>query len=345
VSVAARKSAAPVITGMLGLAGPIAAGVLIGHARVGMVVSLGGLALSGEGKGETLRERIAGLSAALIAGSAAVLFGTAIGRDLVLTSIGVPTMAFVAGALGGISRSLARATTQFILFTIIATSLGDLGAPPLGTTVLFFVGAVWTAAVSLISRWLFPVSHVVHDGEPVVQRPRSTAGRLLRRWRATLDHLAGWQYALRIGACLAVAQAFEWVWPHHHGYWVSLTVAIVVRRTLPGAWIRMLERAAGTILGVVLTSLLVIASPPVWATIAVIAMLAAARPVLLDSNYTAYAAVMTPLVLLLLDLGREPSWTLIADRLVATLVGCAIAVTLGYLAWTELSMSARAAAE
>jgi uncharacterized membrane protein YccC len=122
-------------------------------------------------------------------------------------------------------------------------------------------------------------------------------------------------------------------------------VAIVVRRTLPGAPIRMLERAAGTILGVVLTSLLVIASPPVWATIGVIAILAAARPVLLDSNYTAYAAVMTPLVLLLLDLGREPSWTLIADRLVATLVGCAVAVTLGYLAWTKLSASARAAGE
>jgi uncharacterized membrane protein YccC len=68
-----------------------------------------------------------------------------------------------------------------------------------------------------------------------------------------------------------------------------------------------------------------------------IAALAAAIPALLERSHTAYAAVMTPLVPLLLDFGRAPSWTLVADRLVATLVGCALALTLGYLVWSRSS--------
>jgi hypothetical protein len=48
-------------------------------------------------------------------------------------------------------------------------------------------------------------------------------------------------------------------------------------------------------------------------------------------------------VILLLDFGQEPSWTVVADRLVATLAGCALALTLGYLAWSTVSASASCA--
>ena len=51
----------------------------------------------------------------------------------------------------------------------------------------------------------------------------------------------------------------------------------------------------------------------------------------------AYAAVMTPLVILLLEFGREPSLTVAVDRLIATLVGCAIALTFGYIGWSRLA--------
>ena len=53
---------------------------------------------------------------------------------------------------------------------------------------------------------------------------------------------------------------------------------------------------------------------------AIIIALAAARPILMEINYAAYAAVLTPLVILLLDLGKL-SWAVIIDQLVATFVG------------------------
>jgi hypothetical protein len=80
-----------------------------------------------------------------------------------------------------------------------------------------------------------------------------------------------------------------------------------------------------------------------WAAIAMIAVLSTARPILKEANYTAYAAVMTPLVILLLDFGREPSWAVVVDRLAATFAGCTLAVTFGYLMWSRIHPPARTA--
>lgn len=332
------------VAAMLGLAGPVAAGTMTGHAGIGIVASLGGLALSGEGRGETFREQAPGLIYALIAGSAAVLTGRAMAGHGTLISFGVPAIAAAAGLLGGLSRSLARATTQFMLYTIIAANLGLQGDHPLGAMLLFLLGAAWTAGLSLGLRPLF---QAVHSSSAAVitgpQSPRYSARQLVRRWRKSLLHLAGWQYALRITLCLAVAAAFERIWPLHHGYWVSITVLIVVQRTLPAALPRALQRAAGTAFGILLTCLLLLGSSSEWTGIAMIAALAAARPILRETNYTAYAAVMTPLVILLLDYGQEPSWGPVIDRLAATLAGCLLALTLGTLAWFRFFPSPDAA--
>jgi hypothetical protein len=329
---------------MLGLAGPLAIGVMTGHLRPGMVASLGGLALSGEGNGEALREQAPGLLYALAAGSAAMITGSTLSGHTPAAAFGILVVAAAAGLIGGFSRSLARATTQYILYTIIAANLGAPEAQPFGLMLLFLLGACWTAALFQGLRTLFKaLGSVPQSRIPItaVQPPGYTAGQYLRHWRKSLTRLSGWQYVVRISACLAAAAAFEWAWPHHHGYWVSITVVIVVQRNLQTALKRAFHRAAGTVLGVCLISLLLLGSPPMWALLVTIAALAAARPILLEINYTAYAAVMTPLVILLLDFGQEPSWAVIADRLLATLAGCALALTIGYLGWSRLPPPAR----
>jgi uncharacterized membrane protein YccC len=85
----------------------------------------------------------------------------------------------------------------------------------------------------------------------------------------------------------------------------------------------------------------VFAPPPVWAVVAIIAACAAARSVLVESNYIAYVAVQTLLVILLLDFGQAPSWAVIVDRLAATLAGCALALTVGYLGWSRIPQQVR----
>jgi uncharacterized membrane protein YccC len=340
--------ASQVVAATLGLAGPITIGAMAGHADFGMAASLGGLALSGEGKGETFREQVPDLIYALVAGTAAMVTGSAMAGHGMLTTFGVPAVAGAAGVLGGISRPLVRATTQFILYTIIAANLDLRGAHPIGMILLFFLGAAWSAGLSLGLRPLFRAMRphpIPYAAAEVAQPPKHSPGQLLRRWRNSLAHLSGWQYALRITLCLIAGEAFECIWPHHHGYWVSITVVIVAQRNLQAAFPRTLQRAVGTSIGVLLTGLLLLGSSSMWPVIAMIAALAAARPILKEANYAAYAAVMTPLVILLLDFGREPSWAVVIDRLAATLFGCALALTLGYLVWSRLFPPAPVAVE
>jgi uncharacterized membrane protein YccC len=334
------------IVAMLGLAGPVAVGTITGHPQIGMAVALGGLALSGGAQGETFSEQAPDLIYALIAGSMAVFAGTALAGHDTLKPFIIPAIAAVAGLFGGISRPLARATTLFILFMIIAANLSVPETHPLGMMLLFSVGAIWSAGLSLTLRSLCRAMHplpILDTTDSMAKPPQHSAKQLLRRWWKLLAHLSGWQYALRITLCLIAAQVFEWVWPHHHGYWVSITVVIVLQHDLQKAFSRTLQRAIGTVLGVVLMSLIFLGAPPVWVVIGLIALLAAARPILREANYTAYAAVMTPLVILLMDFGQQTSWALIVDRLIATLVGCALVLTLGYLLWLKLPAPERGA--
>jgi len=324
------------VAAMLGLAGPVAVGATFGRPGMGLVASLGGLALSRSGKGDTLREQAPGLIYAMATGSLAMLTGSAMAGHGSRLFFMIPPLAAVAGLVGGISRPLARAVTQFLLFTVIAANIGTGGNHSFVITVLFFLGAVWTTSLVLVSRPLFRAMSPIPIQTRAVQTSKYTARQYLRRWWKSLAHLSGWQYALRITLCLSAAEAFDWFFPNHHGYWASITVLIVVQRRLQTALTRSIDRAVGTTIGVMITGLLMLGLSSVWAIIAMIGVLAAARPILLEANYIAYAAVQTPLIIMLLDFGKVPSWTVAADRLAATLVGCTLGITLGYLGWSRI---------
>ncbi len=333
---ATRPDASQIIAAMLGLAGPIIAGVATDHLRLGMVAAIGGLALGGASRGATLRQRAFALAAALLAGCAAISTGTSIASHGSLIIVAVPGIAAIAGLIGGISLPMARETTRFILFTTIAAGLSAPNVRPLGMTLLFFLGGTWTLALSLLLSAVF--GRARHAAESsVAQPPRRPVALLLSRWRESLFHLSGWQYPIRIWACLTVAEAIAQIWLGQHGQWIAVTVAIVLGRRLPAPPTRLLQRALGTMLGVVVAGLLLIWTPPPLIVACEIAALAAARPVLRAGNYTAYAVVMTPLIVLLLDLGQAISVAILADRLTATIAGCLITLSFGYLPWTGCS--------
>jgi len=336
-----------VAAAMLGLAGPVAAGASLGHLQAGMAASLGGLALSGTPREARSRDYALSLGYSIVTGTAAMLAGSALGGHRLWAALGIPLIAAVFGLLGSISRPLARSSARFVLYAIIAAGLGAEGADPLGTSSLFLLGAAWTAALFLISS-LLPTA--ARDGQPPpdpgnhARRSHPRPRQLLHRWRNSLAHLSAWQYPIRICICLLAAEALEWIWPLRHGQWIGLTVGIVVHRDLRNSLDRTLQRAIGTFFGVLLSFLLALTVLPAWALIAIIALLSAARSILREFNYAAYATVHTPLIILLIDLGRMPSGGVIVDRLAATLAGCAISLTLGYLLWSELRRTQEASA-
>lgn len=230
-----------------------------------------------------------------------------------VTAVGVVALAVVAAVVGRFNRWMADATTRFITFLVIATGIGAAG-DPLDVARWFAIGATWAIVVAL------PFSRD-HGGSAAGPSYR----RLWRRWSRNLRRMDGWRYAAQLVPCLALAEAIGVVWHQDKAYWIAVAVVIVVRRS-GGSLLRATQRCLGTCVGVLIGGAVILWVPPSWAIVGIVSLLAGARPLLKARNYAAYATVMTPLLVLLLDLGRTPSLSTVGYRLIDTVIGCSIAL-------------------
>jgi uncharacterized membrane protein YccC len=114
---------------------------------------------------------------------------------------------------------------------------------------------------------------------------------------------------------------------------VVLTVAVVVKPDNGSVFARALQRGIGTIVGVVLGAVILAGVPYGPWLLVPIAVLAAGQPYGRLRNFGLGATFMTPLVVLLIDLLAPAGWRLPAERLVDTLLGCAIVLLVGYAPW------------
>ncbi len=139
-------------------------------------------------------------------------------------------------------------------------------------------------------------------------------------------------FALRLMACMGVAGVVSEVLPLQRSYWVPLTVAIVLKPDYGSVFARALQRGIGTIVGAVAGAVLLALFHGAWLLIP-FGVLAALLPYGRDRNYGLQATFLTPLVVVLVDLLRPTGWQLALDRLVDTLIGCAIVLVVGFAPW------------
>jgi hypothetical protein len=310
----------------LGLGGPVAWGVAAGYPALGTLAAIGALAVSGVSMSGG-RAVVRG-GCALVAAAGAGLVGAIAGGHGWITAVTVVLVAAGAAVAGGMSRPMAEHTTRFIVFMVITTGLAQ-DAAPVAAAVLLAEGAIWGLLVTALVTTL---GARPPQGERAGPAPTSRV--LLKRWWRTLGTVRGWQYPIRLTTCLAAAEVIGLVWPQPNASWIAVTVVIVVRRRLDGAPRRAIERAAGTAAGVLAGSAVLLWVPPSWLFVLLVSGLAAVRPVLKDRQYTLYATVMTPLVLLLMEGGGRVAPATIGYRLADTAIGCVLALGIGYLPWT-----------
>ncbi len=160
-------------------------------------------------------------------------------------------------------------------------------------------------------------------------RLRGLAGRLL-------DEFGGGRlsriFTLRLMACMGVAGIVSEVLPLQRSYWVPLTVAIVLKPDYGSVFARALQRGIGTVVGAVAGAVLLVLMHGTWLLIP-FAVLAALLPYGRSRNYGLLATFLTPLVVVLIDLLSPAGWRLAEERLIDTLVGCAIVLLIGFAPW------------
>ena len=164
----------------------------------------------------------------------------------------------------------------------------------------------------------------------------SGSGRLTGLADRLTDEFGGGRigriFTLRLMVCMGVAGLVTEVLPVQRSYWVALTVAIVLKPDYGSVFARALQRGIGTIVGAVAGAVLLILVHGLWLLIP-LSILAALLPYGRSRNYGLLATFLTPLVVVLIDLLAPAGWRLAEERLVDTLIGCAIVLLIGFAPW------------
>ena len=164
---------------------------------------------------------------------------------------------------------------------------------------------------------------------------RSTPGLW---WHRIREHLTPrsvyFQGALRLAAALAFARLLAGVLDLSHGFWVLLTVLTLLRTSAAETRSALRPALVGTLAGsVVAAGLLVVGVPaPVYAVVLPLVMLVgfAAGPLLGPG----WAQALFTLVIALVFAQVSPvDWRLAEARVVDVVVGAAVGVLIGLLAW------------
>lgn len=181
----------------------------------------------------------------------------------------------------------------------------------------------------------------IHDGLRRLQGGRSETpeGPAAPRswWSERLDELrvdrVTANATLRVGVCVALAEAVGLVLPMPHVHWVTLTVAIVLRPELGSVFGRTMLRAIGTVGGVAVGALVLLAEPGGWPLAALAAVFAAGVAVGKALNLALLTTAMTPLIIVQLDIQNLGDPAVLTERLAHTALGCGIVLVFGYWLW------------
>ncbi|MFC5580923.1 FUSC family protein [Rhodanobacter terrae] len=141
------------------------------------------------------------------------------------------------------------------------------------------------------------------------------------------------RHAVRMAVCLSAALWISRLLQLPHGYWLPMTAAIVLRPDFAATFNFGLLRVLGTVLGLVLTTVLLHITPDEpWAHLALMALLCMAFRYLATAHYGFAVAALTGTVVILLSFEGVNSGAAVSDRVINTALGCGMAL-LAYVAW------------
>ena len=250
----------------------------------------------------------------LIAGFAA---GVALQADAMAYAIFLSALVYWLGLLGGEGAELERSALYATIGVVIAHSSPLL--PVAALPLLFFYSAVGYAALMAgIPSLYFLRRHRLE--------PYATLGPSLRKsltWRADKHiHAASYAFIAMVSIGLATHLQIE------RGYWVTVTVLLIMQPDRTQSLYKTLQRLFGTVAAVLLATLTVDAVNSVAAFALLSTACAFAVPWAGKRNYWMVSFFVTVMVVCLLEIAspRHSDTHLPLVRLQATLLGCALSV-------------------
>ena len=173
-------------------------------------------------------------------------------------------------------------------------------------------------------------------GTPAGEPLQFAVGRVMASIRANLD----WQsevlrHAMRGAVAAAPALAVTLHWPTSYGHWLTIMLVMTMQPHVAVTYARALERVAGTLVGgIAAAALAAVCTTPLAIAVALFP-LAVLTFALRPASFALFMACLTPLVVLLSELGRpgESELVIAAMRGLYVLMGSGLAVAFVLLLW------------
>lgn len=263
---------------------------------------------------------------AVLVGLAAAL-GVLSSQHAVTAVLAMGLLGLLAGYCFAVSLRLALSGLVVLLALLIAQGLwlpaGDAGKALIWGTAGAFLQVLWSLLV-----WLF--------ADRAADQPESgwNTRRTLEGLRSNLTlRSPAARHALRFGTSLAIGVALYHAFDFHdHGYWVPLTILFVMRPERDESYHRIVLRAVGTALGLVVATALaeLIGSDLVDGILLAIAIWLAYA--MLTVQYALFTMAVTIFVVLSVDTLGEPALEAAGQRALGTAIGLAI-IFLAFVIW------------
>jgi fusaric acid resistance family protein len=296
------------------MAVPLVARVTLPHPELWAIAPFGVLPVALADRGPTRAARAERCLTSVVAAACGIAVGGLVLGHALVAALAVVALAAVSGGLSWFGP-LASIVALDLLVNACIASGGSLGGPWWRPPVLVLAGGVWTTALLLTGS---VSSEVTWAHEPPDARRVAAA-------------------AVRLGICVAIAEAAANVRGVERGYWIPLTVAIVLRPELGDVVARTIGRAGGTLVGAAAGAGVLWLLGSGWEAIPVIALLAAALPFLLRRSYMLFAAGISLVVVLLIATVVGHGTAVAVARILDTLVGCGIVLVVGYALWLRVA--------
>jgi uncharacterized membrane protein YccC len=164
-------------------------------------------------------------------------------------------------------------------------------------------------------------------GEPLMAPPqvRTAAAWPELRQLLRFDSVYA-RHALRIGVVNAAGVAVTIAAHIERGYWITLSSTVILRPYVGATLERAVLRVIGTIVGGAIAALCATQLHNDAAIVVVLATLAVLAFSTLSLNYGAFVVFLTPLVVLLIELGHGGGWKIAGERVADTVIGAALAL-------------------
>lgn len=143
-----------------------------------------------------------------------------------------------------------------------------------------------------------------------------------------------WRQALRTAVAVAICYSFGAYYDVSFSYWGTIAALVLMQPLGANTWLRVVERASGSVVGGVITAVLIARLSGPWEMLLFITPLAAAVIALRLVNYGLFIVFVTPMFVLVSDF-IHPASNLVATRAINETIGACIGLAGSLLLWPE----------